>query len=352
MDYERFKEGFQDALKAELAVRGADVELTARRVDKMNDSYDAITVRPVDSSIGVNISVEKAFAAYENGTPIPEIAEHFADAVEKGFRESPQVDLESLSDYEQMKSKLSMEVVSAEKNAELLESVPHERMEDMAVVYRFVLDQTDSGNGTILVTNQLLDQYGITKEQLRADAMENAPEIRPSEIRGMSEVMSELAPGMIPEVAPEDEQIFVATVPDKIHGAGVIAYPNFMEDAAQKMGGDFFVLPSSIHEVLLVRDNGQMTAKELENMVKEVNATQVEPADQLTDHVYHYDSQNHLFELADKYEERMKEAEYEAVADKDSVLGDLKEKKQEIAKKDPAKDAVTKAANKKHETSL
>lgn len=95
-----------------------------------------------------------------------------------------------------------------------------------------------------------------------------------------------------------------------------------------------------------------MTAKELENMVREVNATQVEPADQLTDHVYHYDSQNHLFELADKYEERMKEAEYEAVADKDSVLGDLKEKKQEIAKKDPAKDAVTKAANKKHETSL
>lgn len=351
MDYERFKEGFQDALKAELVVRGADVELTARRVDKMNDSYDAITVRPVDSSIGVNISVEKVFAAYENGTPIPEIAEHFADAVEKGFRESPQVDLESLSDYEQMKSKLSMEVVSAEKNAELLESVPHERMEDMAVVYRFVLDQMDSGNGTILVTNQLLEQYGITKEQLRVDAMENAPEIRPFEIRGMSEVMSELAPGMIPEVAPVDEKMFVATVPDKIHGAGVIAYPNFMEDAAQKMVGDFFVLPSSIHEVLLVKDNGQMTAKELENMVKEGNATQVEPADQLTDHVYHYDSQNHIFELTDKYEERQREDEHDAV-DKDSVLGDLKEKKQEIAKKDPAKDAATKAATKKHETSL
>ena len=352
MDYERFKEAFQDALKAELTVRGAEVELEPRRVEKMNQSYDAITVRPVDSAIGVNVSVEKAFAEYENGSDIPEIVDRFADAVENGLRESPQFDLDSLSDYEQMKSKLSMEVVSADRNAELLQNVPHERMEDMAVVYRFVLDQTDSGNGTILVTNQMLDQYGITKEQLRADALENAPEIRPSEIRGMSEVMSEIAPGMIPEVAPEDEQIFVATVPDKIHGAGVIAYPNFMEDAAQKMGGDFFVLPSSIHEVLLVRDNGQMTAKELENMVKEVNATQVEPADQLTDHVYHYDSQNHLFELADKYEERMKEAERETVADKDSVLGDLKEKKQEIAKKDPAKDAATKAATKKHETSL
>ena len=48
---------------------------------------------------------------------------------------------------------------------------------------------------------------------------------------------NEIAPGMAPEIAPEDEQMFVASVPDKINGAGVIAYPNFMEDAAQKLGG-------------------------------------------------------------------------------------------------------------------
>ena len=352
MDYETFKEDFRDALREELAGRGTDVEITAHRVEKMNEGYDALTVKPIDSSIGVNINAEKAFAEYESGTSVDEVADRFADAVEKGLREQPQIDVSALTDYEQMKSKLSMEVVSADRNAELLQNVPHERMEDMAVVYRLVLDQNDSGNGTVLITNQLLDQYGITKEQLRADALENAPEIRPSEIKGMSEVMNEIAPGMMPEVAPEDEQMFVASVPDKIHGAGVIAYPNFMEDAAEKMGGDFFVLPSSIHEVLLVKDNGEMTAKELENMVKEVNATQVEPADQLTDHVYHYDSQNHIFELADKFEERQHEAEHEASVDKESVLDDLKEKKQEIAKKTPAKDAAEKTAHKKQETSL
>jgi ribonuclease PH len=80
--------------------------------------------------------------------------------------------------------------------------------------------------------------------------------------------------------------MFVASVPDKIHGAGVLAYPNFMEDAAQKLGGDYFVLPSSIHEVILVRDNGQMSAEELQNMVKDVNASQVSPEEQLTDHAY------------------------------------------------------------------
>lgn len=116
----------------------------------------------------------------------------------------------------------------------------------------------------------------------------------------MSEVMNEMMPGLMPEISPEDEQIFVASVPDKNHGARVIAYPNFIENAAQKLGGSYFILPCRIHELLLVRDNGQMSAQDLENMVKEVNTTQVEPCDQLTDHVYYYDAQRHVFQIADK----------------------------------------------------
>ena len=307
MDYENFKQDFQESLKEELAERGMDTDVSFQKVEKMNESYDAVTVKPIDSIIGVNFNVEKAFDSYEAGTDMDEVVNHTADSVEKAFREAPQIDITAITDYEQMKSKLSMEVVSADRNADLLQNVPHEKMEDMAVVYRLMLGQMDEGSGTVLVTDQLMERFGITHEQLRQDALENAPEIRPSEIRGMSEVMNEIAPGMAPEIAPEDEQMFVASVPDKIRGAGVIAYPNFMEDAAEKMGGDFFVIPSSIHEVLLVRDNGEMTSKDLENMVKEVNATQVEPEDQLTDHVYHYDSKDHIFEMADKFEQRQQE---------------------------------------------
>ena len=141
--------------------------------------------------------------------------------------------------------------------------------------------------------------------------------------------------------------MFVAGVSDNIHGAGVIAYPNFFEDAAEKLGGDFYVLPSSIHEVLLVRDNGEMTAKDLEAMVREVNATQVAPEEQLTDHVYHYDSKEHVFEMADKFEERQAERDTEERdSDKGSLLDDLKAKKEEVAKEAPekhAKDAVKKS---------
>jgi len=88
--------------------------------------------------------------------------------------------------------KLAMEVVSAEANKEMLETVPHQNMEDMAVAYRFILSSDEDGRASILVTNQILETMGVTPEQLHADAIENAPQIKPAEIKGMSEVMAEM----------------------------------------------------------------------------------------------------------------------------------------------------------------
>ena len=117
-----------------------------------------------------------------------------------------------------------------------------------------------------------------------------------------------------------------------------------MDKAAERVGGDFFILPSSIHEILIVPDNGKM---ELEAMVKEVNATQVAPADKLTDSVYHYDSKEKIFELGEKFVERQNEREEAAEKEeKGSVLGELKAKKEEVAKT-PKKETIDKGAKTK-----
>ena len=91
-----------------------------------------------------------------------------------------------------------------------------------------------------------------------------------------------------------------------------------------------------------------MGLSDLENMVKEVNATQVAPADKLTDNVYHYDSQAKIFELGKKFVERQLERGEQAIEkeEKDSLLDDLKAKKEEVAKA-PKKEAVEKAAKSK-----
>ena len=147
-----------------------------------------------------------------------------------------------------------------------------------------------------------------------------------------------------------DEMIYVATVPDKNSGAGVLAYQDFMEQAAEKLGGDFFVLPSSIHEILLIPDDGEQSINFLRDMVREVNATEVSPAEKLTDNVYHYDAKDHIFELAEKFKARQQEKAAsmdEKSEEHGSVLKDLKDKQKEVTTKPQAKDAAEKASKAK-----
>lgn len=353
MDYENFKEQFVADVKDRLAEQGADVKVGVNEINKLNESYEALTVTPEGSNIGVNVSIDKFYDATQNGVSYEDVVDKAVDVIHKGIEQQPEIDVAAITDYEQMKGKLVMEVVSAEANKDMLENIPHQDMEDMAVVYRFVLDSGDDGRASILVTNNILEHMGVTPEQLHADALENSPQLKPAEIKGMSEMMVEMIGsdkaemmGIIP-VPPEEEQMFVASVPDRINGAGVLAYRDFMDQAAERVGGDFFILPSSRHEILLVPDNGQMDLKALEAMVKEVNANEVAPEDKLTDSVYHYDSKEKIFELGEKFVERQNQREETAEKEeKGSVIGELKAKKEEIAKS-PKKEAPEKAVKAK-----
>ena len=355
MDYETFKQEFAEDIKEKLSQKGyGEVETNFHNIEKTNQNYEAISVVPAGGNIGVNYNIENAFASYEHSRDYEGVLASATGAIASGLDQVPVVNVNALMNYEIMKEKLSVEVISAEVNEELLAKVPHDRIEDLAVVYRFIMESNEDGRASILVNNDLIERMGVTHEQLRADALENSPEIRPAVIQGMNEVMKEM---MGPEAyemfgIPDDteEMMFIATVPDKNSGAGVLAYQDFMDQAAEKIGGDFFILPSSIHEILLVPDDGQKGADELKAMVMDVNATQVSPEERLSDNVYHYDSKEHIFELAEKFEARQQEkgaAIDEKAEDRESVLKNLKDKQKETAAKAPTKDAVDKAAKSK-----
>ena len=345
MDYEQFKAAFAEDLKTNLQKLGIEADVSEHHIEKLNDSYDALSVTPKGSSIGVNANLDEIFHAMERGRDYSEVLSGVTESLKGSLEHMPKFQVSDLTNYAEMKNRLAMEVVSAERNAKMLQDVPHEQMEDIAVVYRLVLDSSKDASSTILVTNDLMDKFGITHEQLHDDAMKNAPLIRPAEIKGMGETLNEIEHGPVLEPDP-DEFLFVAGVPDQTHGAAVIAYPNFFEEAAEKLGGDYFIIPSSIHEVLLVKDTGEMNARDLAALIREVNATEVAPEDVLTDHAYHYDSKEHIFESADKFEER--QAEMEAAGpeeDRGSLIEQLNATKEEAAKEAPekaAKDTVRK----------
>ena len=120
---------------------------------------------------------------------------------------------------------------------------------------------------------------------------------------------------MLQESIRESAQMptfFVVTNQQRIDGAGALFYPEVMDNLGELLGQDYFILPSSIHEMLVLPDNGEVSADELRMMVTEVNATQVAPAERLTNDVYHFDTKEHVFEKADRFTERQKEKEAQA----------------------------------------
>ena len=244
MDFEQFKEELASSVKEIMYSKyGMEVEVEARTMEKMNSSYEALTVKPEDSIIGVNLNATALYQQYEKGIDIDVITSKAAELAESALNSRPDFDIDSFKDYSKMKETLTMEVVSAERNAALLETVPHRIMEDMAVVYRFEVNTTTTERGSILVTNQMLDQYGITAEQLHADALIHAPEVKPIVIEGMAQVLAkqmgvEDLEMLGLNIPPEQEQIFVASVEGNVHGAGVIAYQDFMEKASERVGGE------------------------------------------------------------------------------------------------------------------
>lgn len=179
---------------------------------------------------------------------------------------------------------------------------------------------------SMFIKNDLLEQYGISAEQLHEDAMKSSPRVMAPEVSSIGALIDEMYQKNILMLTPDEREMlqetlqessemptfFVVTNTDRIDGAGVIFYPEFMDSMGELLGNDFFILPSSIHEMLVLPDDGQVDAEMLRDMVKEVNATQVAPAERLTNDVYHFDTKDHVFEKADRFTERQKEKEAQA----------------------------------------
>lgn len=203
----------------------------------------------------------------------------------------------NLNDYEQAKSHLTIHLCDPDTNREYLKDKPFTPCGELAAVYRLHVMENSEGVASAVVTDRILDLWGITKEQLHLDAVAAETERNPARFYNLEDVMNEIMFSVEPEnllthtepLEAGDMQTYMLTNASKVNGAGVLALDGVPEKIGELVGGNFYVLPSSIHEVLIVPEHGDIQLNELENMVKEVNATQVAPADFLSDKVQYYD---------------------------------------------------------------
>lgn len=316
------KREFIEQLAQDLSVARPDMEFSVQEVEKLQgQSYTGISMGQTDSIISAVLNLEQFFEEYQNGREYSAILNQMSVYCDHAFQQIPKIDTAVLSDYGAMKPQLMVQMIPVAGNEESLLSIPHKNVEDMAVVYRIELESNDQGTSSILINNNMLKFYGITEEQLHSDALEAAMQNHPASLRNMSDVMRDMMDDIASLMIPDDPSpIWVATVEGGLNGACVLQYPEFLDQAAETMGGDFFILPSSVHEVLFLPDDGSMELSHLEQMVREVNETQVAPVDRLSNNVFHYDSEAHIFENAHAFEAREAAKEEIMLADEPAPM--------------------------------
>ncbi len=217
MNFEEFREQLRNDLPGVLPADMQNVEIDFQHTEKLqNGSYDGMVIRPEGQPIGMNIDLNRFFSEYANGTSYDDCLAELGAIVSHHIYEMPKVDLDVLNNYDQMKSMLSIQVVSTESNMDMLQNIPHKEIEDLSMVYRFVTGNDSEGIQSILVTNNLLKNYGITAEQLHQDALEMAPIYKPVEIRTMEEVIREMMGDDFPvEIGEMDNMMYIASTSSK-----------------------------------------------------------------------------------------------------------------------------------------
>jgi hypothetical protein len=220
--------------------------------------------------------------------------EYIAEAVVGIYKENiPDAnwDISAFTDYERAKGNLRGRLINAEKNRELLKTMPHREFLDLALVYSVDYpDWKEDNGGSIQVKNSHMERWGVGEEELFRQMKENMQTCGESLLQNMMAVLGEMA-GMDEATFDymEKTPMHVLTNRRKCNGAVEMLDEDALKEAAELYGGDFMILPSSIHEILLlpVRDEKE-EIEELAATVREVNDTKVAPDEILSFHVYRY----------------------------------------------------------------
>ena len=307
-DYYGFLDEVAEKLQAAQSPFNSQYQVNVKDVEKANGmSYRGIEISDRRDGMGVTINMERHFQMYMDGKTVDEIADLVQQQAGDAFEKKPEVDVTRMKDYESLCSNVMMEAVSRERNTKFLENIPHFDMADLSIIYRVkVSGNRNHGIGVITVDNKLLESMGVSQEQFQKDVFDRALAGEPPILQSLKEVLG--IGDSIASDGPEDE-MFLATNSDALYGASVIAIPGFLDQASEKLGGSFYVLPSSVHEVLLLKLSQDADFHALESIVQDINEAIVRPDEQLSDRVYHYDAQEKIFELASDYEQRVAEKE-------------------------------------------
>lgn len=291
MSYEKFCERMKDILQQ---YYGVEANVKLQTVQKVNGVIlHGITVMNEGQTIMPTLYLEYYYDEYNKGVPLHDVVHHFILEYDKAAI-CDDFDISFFEFYEKVKPHLGYKLINFEMNRNLLKEIPHKRYLDLAIVCYCNIVDDRIGKGTILIRNEHLDIWKVEKDMVIRDSLANMQVIFPAEVINMADLLKELYDDPAQLICGK-LPMYVLTTKARMYGAAAILYSGQLEAIAREVEDDFYLLPSSIHEIIILPKKYAAEEAYLSQMVDEINHEQLDIEEVLSEHAYLYS--NHTKEI-------------------------------------------------------
>lgn len=294
---------------------GEDTEIKTHEIRKNNGVLlQGVCPLKQGKNIAPTIYLNSFYERHQKGESFGVLIKEMVHTIEKS-QVTNNFDMSFFLNYDNIKKKLVLRLIHRENNKELLSKVPYMEFQDLAIVCHYLIITEEIGMGAILIQKEHLKLWNIKEEILFQDAFKNGPKLEPYSILEMSEIIKSILydsfQEQIEEICEEyacDKEIlikstmedmsekleekqismYVLTNEKRCYGAACLVYQDMLDIIGDKLQDDYYIIPSSVHEIIFVAKGECVDSLSLNQMIEEVNQTQVEKEERLSDHTYLY----------------------------------------------------------------
>lgn len=284
MNYEQFVCALMKCTEKKLS----ESEIVERHeILKNNGVYEVgIAIRSTEKKIAPIIYAEQYYQAYEAGEKMDILAERLLHK-SRNAPAPPGWNYEDFFDFSKIKNQIVYKLVNAEQNAKLLKEVPSLLVLDLAIIFYLRISVKGYEGCSVLIRNAHMDLWKISVLTLYQYAQKNTYRRCPCVFRPLTDFIEELS-----GEEEGDCPMFVLTNETGINGASAILYPGMPKKIRERLDCNYYLLPASIHEFLIVPEDESIRTCDLLSMVREVNETQISKEEMLSEHIYYFDGDN------------------------------------------------------------
>ena len=297
MNYEQFRNEIKKQLEERLQ---KEVEIIKNVKNNGLELY-GVVMKSKDQTIAHVLYLEEFFYKFDAGASMDGIIESIIKTYGE-FQVAQVLNVDIVTDWERVKDCIVFKLINKEMNHEMLEEIPHKKVLDLVKTYSIQIMGVHGKKGcqiSIQIQNKFLEIWGIDVDELDKIATENTERMLPVRINTMKEVIDSLYYRIenddtgyeFDEIERACEKMYVISNSLGLYGAGAMLYKGVLKNLRAKIGKDLIVIPSSIHEILVLEKSEEESLEEMKEMVKEVNWT-LEKEEILSDSVYVYDKEN------------------------------------------------------------